>query len=101
MFAIFWLVGVVLNLLMWAFIIRSVMSWLISFGVINPRNQAVYTISNFLYRLTEPMLSPIRRVLPDLGAIDISPVIAILILAALKLVAADIYVHLVAAGLAF
>lgn len=101
MFAIFWLVTTVISLLIWAVIIRAVMSWLMSSGMLNGRNQTVYGISAFLYRLTEPMLSPIRRVIPDLGTVDISPVIAILILEALKLVAADVYGHLIAAGLAF
>lgn len=101
MYAILWLVTTILSLLIWAVIIRAVVSWLTSSGMLNGRNQTVYALNVFLHRLTEPMVAPIRRVVPDFGAIDISPVIAILILEALKLVAFDIYEHLVAAGLAF
>lgn len=99
--AIFWLVTTVLSLLMWAIIIAAVLSMLVGFGVVNPRNQIVYTVGDFLNRLTDPMLRPIRRVVPYLGNIDISPVIAILILGALKMVVADIYMRLLVSGLAF
>lgn len=99
--AIFWLITNVLGLLIWAIIIAAVLSMLVGFGVVNPRNQIVYTVGDFLNRLTEPMLRPIRRVVPYLGNIDISPVIAILILSALKMVVADIYMRLLISGLAF
>ena len=56
------------------------LSWLIAFNVVNARNQVVATIANFLYRITEPFLRPIRALLPNLGGIDISPVILILII---------------------
>lgn len=101
MYAIFWLVTTALGLLIWAIIIDAVLSMMITFGVVNARNQFVYSFADFLHRVTEPMLRPIRRVVPYLGNIDISPLIAILILEALKMVAADIYVRLLTAGLAF
>ena len=56
------------------------LSWLIAFNVVNTRNQIVASIGEFLYRITEPALRPIRNLLPNLGGIDISPVILILIL---------------------
>ena len=56
------------------------MSWLIAFNVVNPRNQFVAMLAEFLYRITEPVLRPIRSFLPNLGGIDISPVIVILII---------------------
>lgn len=60
-------------------IIASVIvSWLIGFGIINPYNQVARAIWNFLQAITEPALAPIRRVLPDLGGIDISPIILLL-----------------------
>lgn len=99
--AVFWLVTTILSLLIWAIIIGAVLSMLVGFGVVNGRNQLVYTVGDFLNRITAPILSPIRRVVPYIGNIDISPVIAILILQALKMVVAGIYMHLVAAGLAF
>ena len=65
----------------WFIIIASaIFSWLHAFNVVNPRNQFVATIGNALYRLTEPALRPIRRVLPDLGGIDISPIILLFII---------------------
>jgi YggT family protein len=99
--AIFWLLSELIHLYILAIIAAVVISMLISFGVINARSQFVYTIADFLNRLTNPFLNPIRRMLPDLGGIDISPIIAILLLEALQFVLADIYGRLVLAGLAF
>ena len=65
---------------MWVVIIYVVMSWLVTFDVINTRNQFVRTIGDFLYRLTEPALRPIRRVLPHLGGVDLSPLALILLI---------------------
>lgn len=70
--------GIALEILKWMVIIQAIMSWLVAFGVINTRNRLVYLIGDFLYRLTEPLLRPIRRVLPDLGGIDLSPVVLLL-----------------------
>jgi YggT family protein len=69
-----------IDLYKWILIIAVVMSWLSNFGVINTRNQIVYQVMYFLDRITEPALRPIRRLLPNLGGIDISPVILILVL---------------------
>lgn len=69
-----------LSLYKWILIIWVVLSWLISFNVVNTRNRFVYLLSDFLYRVTEPALRPIRRVLPNFGGIDISPVILIFII---------------------
>ncbi|MBN9232603.1 MULTISPECIES: YggT family protein [Phyllobacteriaceae] len=69
-----------LDLYWWIIIASAIFSWLYAFNVVNPRNQFVGTIGNALYRLTEPALRPIRRVMPDLGGIDISPIILLLIL---------------------
>ena len=74
------LIATVIDLYIWVLIISAVMSWLVAFGVINTNNRFVYTILDVLWRLTEPALRPIRRMLPNLGGIDISPVILILLL---------------------
>jgi YggT family protein len=71
-------IAMVITLYIWVLIIGAILSWLIAFDVVNRRNRAVYTIADTFYRLTEPALRPIRRVLPDLGGVDISPVILIL-----------------------
>ncbi len=69
-----------LNLYIYVLIAAAVMSWLVAFNVVNPRNHAVLMIGEFLYRITEPVLRPIRNMLPNLGGIDISPVILIIII---------------------
>jgi len=101
MSAIFWLVGEIIHLYILAIIAAVVISMLISFGVVDSRNRFVYQIADFLDRLTAPALNPIRRVLPNLGAVDISPLIAILLLEALQMLLADIEIHLELAGLTF
>jgi YggT family protein len=73
-----WLVDTVITLYIWILIAAAVLSWLIAFNVVNTRNQVVASIGDFLYRITEPALRPIRALLPNLGGIDISPVILIL-----------------------
>ena len=67
-----------LNIYTWLLIISAVLSWLIAFNVLNTRNQFVSTVWDMLYRVTEPVLRPIRNMLPNLGGIDISPIILLL-----------------------
>ena len=69
-----------LNLYIYLLIAAAVLSWLIAFNVVNTRNQAVAMIGDFLFRITEPALRPIRNMLPNLGGIDISPIILILLI---------------------
>ena len=75
-----WLVDTIITLYIWILIASAVLSWLIAFNVVNTRNPIVANIGEFLYRVTEPALRPIRNLLPGLGGIDISPIILILIL---------------------
>jgi YggT family protein len=72
------LIDTVLGLYVWMLIGSAMLSWLVALNVINTRNRVVYAIGDFLFRVTEPMLRPIRRVMPDLGGVDISPIILIL-----------------------
>ena len=74
------LINTVISLYIWVLIANAILSWLVAFNVVNTHNKIVYMIGDFLYRITEPVLRPIRRVVPDLGGIDISPIILILIL---------------------
>src|SRR2546423_8597360 len=69
-----------LQIYVWLLIAAAVLSWLIAFNVVNTRNQFVHSVGEFLYRITEPALRPIRSMMPNLGGIDISPVILILII---------------------
>jgi YggT family protein len=74
------LIDTVIQLYVWCLIISAILSWLVAFNVVNTRNRVVYTIGDFLYRITEPALRPIRQFLPNLGGIDLSPVVLILLL---------------------
>jgi YggT family protein len=73
-------ISYLLTLYIYVLIAMAVMSWLIAFNVVNARNPIVQTVGDLLYRITEPVLRPIRNLLPNLGGIDISPVIVILII---------------------
>ncbi|MBT3333171.1 MAG: YggT family protein [Rhodospirillaceae bacterium] len=77
------IVGLVTSVIMlyfWMILIQVVMSWLVVFNVINTQNRFVYRVGDFLHKITEPALGPIRRILPSLGGIDLSPVVLILLL---------------------
>ncbi|WP_437363749.1 YggT family protein [Inquilinus limosus] len=91
---LFRIIDIVLQMYVWVVIAAAILSWLVAFNVVNARNQVVYQIGNALYRLTEPALRPIRRFLPNLGGIDISPVVLLLIIYFLQMVLRNIYVEL-------
>ncbi|SDG22508.1 MULTISPECIES: YggT family protein [Thalassobaculum] len=78
--SIIWLIGAVVHYLTIALFVYIVIDLLVKFGVLNAYNQVVQVVMNFLSRVFEPMLRPIRSILPDLGGIDISPVILVLLL---------------------
>jgi YggT family protein len=80
MFALFNLLSTLISIYIWMLIASAVMSWLVAFNVLNTQNRVVYLIGDFLYRVTEPALRPIRRFVPLLGGVDISPVVLILLL---------------------
>ncbi|QIG48057.1 YggT family protein [Nordella sp. HKS 07] len=80
MHPILWLIVTILDIYFWILIAMVVMSWLTGFNIINRQNDIVRQVSYALHRLTEPVLAPIRRFLPDLGGIDISPVVALIAL---------------------
>lgn len=77
---LFNIADVVLNLYRWAVILAAVASMLVSFGVLDTRNRLVWTVSDFLYRATEPALRPIRNIMPNLGGIDLSPLVLIFLI---------------------
>ena len=79
-----WLVDTIIDIYIWIMIASAVLSWLVAFNVVNTRNPIVANIGDFLYRVTEPALRPIRNLLPNLGGIDVSPVILIIGLLFLK-----------------
>ena len=74
------LISAVIEIFIWMLIVSAILSWLTAFGVINRYNRVVATIGDTLYRLTDPVLRPIRNILPNLGGVDVSPIVAILLL---------------------
>jgi YggT family protein len=96
---LFNIAGELISLYRWAVILAAVFSMLVSFGVLDTRNRFVWTIGDFLYRITEPALRPIRRIVPTIGNIDISPIILIVILWALQELLQRIYFAIVTGSL--
>jgi YggT family protein len=89
--AFLWLISTLIEIYIWLLIGQAVLSWLLAFGIVNRYNRVVAMVGDMLWRVTEPALRPIRSFLPDLGGIDISPVILILLLVFLqRLVVYDI-----------
>ncbi|MBN2970543.1 YggT family protein [Roseomonas aeriglobus] len=77
---------ILLNLVWWVIIVQAILSWLIAFNVINTSNDLVRNVWQALGVMTEPLYRPIRRVLPDFGALDLSPVVVLIILAILDVI---------------
>ena len=85
---------VALEIFIYVVIASAILSWLVAFNVVNTRNQFVYTVGTMLHRLTDPALKPIRRFLPNLGGIDISPIVLILIIYFTQMVLSRLLVSL-------
>ena len=88
--ALLWLFDTVIQLYIYVLIGSAVLSWLVAFNVVNVRNPIVSQVGEFLYRVTEPVLRPIRNLLPNLGGVDISPVILILLLLFVRMLVHDV-----------
>jgi YggT family protein len=86
--ALFWLLDTAISLYVWALIISAILSLLLAFNVLDSRNRFVWTVADFFYRVTEPVLRPIRRRLPNLGGVDLSPLVVIIVLQALRILLA-------------
>jgi YggT family protein len=93
------IISYALTIYVYMVIASAILSWLVHFGVINTRNQFVSMAGEFLWRVTEPALRPIRRIMPNLGGIDISPIILILIIYFLQMVLQKVLVALYSSGL--
>jgi YggT family protein len=78
------IIQVLLDIIWWIIVVQAVMSWLIAFNVINTYNDTVRTIWLALQRMTEPLYRPIRRIMPDFGALDLSPLVVLLIIGILS-----------------
>ncbi|MPZ09636.1 MAG: YggT family protein [Kiloniellaceae bacterium] len=90
---------IALQVYVYMVIASAILSWLVHFGVINTRNQFVSMVGEFLWRVTEPALRPIRRFMPNLGGIDVSPIILILIIYFLQMVLQNVRFSLLSSGL--
>jgi YggT family protein len=84
MYALFNLIATVISIYIYVLVASAILSWLVAFNVVNTSNRFVYMVGDFLYRVTEPALRPIRRFVPSLGGVDISPVVLILLLVFLR-----------------
>ena len=80
MYALGNLINAVVNIFLLVLLVNIVLTWLIHFGIVNPRQRLVQIIGEVTYRITEPLLAPIRRFMPNLGGIDLSPVVLILLI---------------------
>ena len=95
--ALFGIVDLLLNVLTWIIIIQAVLSWLVVFNVINTQSDFMRSVFYALDRLTEPLYRPIRRILPDFGGLDFSPIVVLLIIHALQIILANIAVSAITA----
>jgi len=93
MVALFNLFSTLITVYIWLLIASAILSWLVAFNVVNTSNRIVYMAVDFLHRITNPVLQPIRRILPNLGGIDLSPVVLILGLFFLRDLVAEILIY--------
>jgi YggT family protein len=89
--SLLWLFDTVITLYIYVLVANAIYSWLVAFNVINSRNNVVAMIGDFLFRVTEPVLAPIRRRMPDLGGIDLSPVVLIIGLVFLRMLVFELF----------
>jgi YggT family protein len=83
--SLFYIIDRLLSVVIWIIILQAILSWLIAFNVINTHNDGVRRVLYALDRITEPMYRPIRRVLPDFGGLDFSPMVVILLIYILQI----------------
>jgi len=84
----------VIYLYVWVLIINAVLSWLVAFNVLNTQNRFVFSVLEITYKLTDPPLNYIRRFLPNLGSVDISPIVLILLIYFVRDLISDIFIYL-------
>ena len=87
--ALFQIVDMLLSVLTWIIIIQAILSWLVAFNVINTHSDFMRSLLYALDRITEPLYRPIRKVLPDFGGIDFSPLVVLLVIQVLRIILSD------------
>jgi YggT family protein len=98
LFVLFRIVEVLLNILWWIIVVQAVMSWLIAFNIINTWNDTVRSVWNALQKMTDPLYRPIRRIMPDFGGLDLSPLVVLLIIYILMTIILPYIYNLLAGG---
>lgn len=96
--ALFQVVDLLLRVLTWIIIIQAILSWLVAFNVINTTSDFVRSLLGALERITEPLYRPVRRILPDFGGIDFSPLVVLLLVYVLRILLSGVAYDLAAAG---
>lgn len=96
--ALFGIIDLLLTVLRWIIIIQAILSWLVAFNVINTQGEFVRSLLTALDRITEPIYRPIRRVLPDFGGIDFSPLVALLVIIAIQMLLGGVAADLARSG---
>jgi YggT family protein len=97
--AVFFLVRAALDLLWWAVLLAAIVQTLIAFNVLDTRNRVVWMVADFLYRVTEPLFRRVRGFLPSMGAVDLSPLIVLLLITAAGLVVSAVQRYMLLSGL--
>ena len=96
--AVFFLIRAILDLLWWAVLLAAIVQTLIAFNVLDTRNRVVWTVADFLYRVTEPLFRRVRNFLPNLGAVDLSPLIVLLLITAATLAVNAVQRYMILSG---
>ncbi|HVQ07342.1 MAG TPA: YggT family protein [Allosphingosinicella sp.] len=96
--SLFQILDVLLQVLMWIIVIQAILSWLVAFNVINTHNDFVRSFLNAIDRLTRPLYRPIRKLLPDFGGIDFSPIVVILLIYVLRILLSGLARDLLVSG---
>ena len=86
MFPVFQILFILLNIVWWIIVVQAILSWLIAFNVINTHNDFVRSVWQALDKMTRPLYAPIRKIMPDFGALDLSPMVVLLLLYILQTV---------------
>jgi YggT family protein len=89
--SLLWLFDTLISLYIYILIANAIYSLLVAFNIVNPRQSVVQMIGEFLYRVTEPVLAPIRRRLPDLGPVDLSPMVLIIALIFIRMLVFEVF----------
>jgi YggT family protein len=99
--AVFFLLQAGLDLFWWAILLAAITQTLLAFNVLDGRNRIVWTIADFLYKVTEPAIRPIRNRLPNLGGVDLSPLVVLLLITAVGIALGAVRRYMIAGGLYF